>query len=996
MGKNGNREQRPHGKGIVRRLDPASKPNAGDVTFSPDYTVTSTTDGGGAVLTNVEVILCFWGSFWTTTPPPSPSANQYKQAIEGILSGPFMGGLNQYRGVGQGKLIFTDINDSSDPANGYTDADVVAMLTNRLQNTSMPPPTAGHNRFYAVIAPVGIANSITQFAGQHQSFTFNGVTAAYAWVDNTGSLTGHNSTTKVFSHEFVEACTNPNVDTSNDGILVNGTGVSNDEIGDTCNNQFATADMNGIQCSVQSYWSKADNACILPLGRLSFWVDKSTFGKDEVQDIITASGGKVEKAFWLVVEGFSKTSFSSLHVTLPAPTGPFASIPGITISQNLDIDYENGADPGAPQRIRVGFDITFTTASLSHFPSSGSQTFELDAFIATDGNRVAGTDAATVFELVAGADPYFTNVDPTQDNVFYLSQDLRVFTATPSLQSHPVPGAPPFGTDSFAGAFDYVQNLLGWLNTNFNDPNGNDPFTTVLPGQGGALLGDSSVTPFTVTGSLFNIHIHRNYNFAIARVRLRGSSGAAGAANSVRVFFRLWTTETPDTDFLTGSTYPSNPDAAGQPGSPQVGAGHITLPFFASGDLGSNTDYGAGGANIHDISIPAGRDSIWAYYGCFLNIYDASNVIDGRQVQGWLNGTHHCLVAQIAFDDTPIPAGANPEASDKLAQRNLQVTHSDNPGPASTHRIPQTFDIRPTAPGTPATSVDELMIDWGAIPHGSTASIYWPQVPASDVLTLAAGLYRTHSLSAVDAHTVACQVTGGVTYVPIPAGAGENLAGLLTVDLPTIVVTGQEFDVVVRRIGRKARGDVPRPSNTPAAVDARTTEPAIIKRRPANWRYVIGTFQVKIPVTTAAVMLAPEEDTLAILKWRLQQLATADRWYPVLKRYVGFVADRVAGLGGDPAAIPPSPDGAPRNTLAPCDDVVEHTGKISEVVFDCFGGFEGFVLVDCCAAHAFRSSEREVGELALRACKERLTVSVFAARGNNGEKGKIRRLVIRG
>src|SRR5437588_3318731 len=53
-----------------------------------------------------------------------------------------------------------------------------------------------------------------------------------------------------------------NVDTSNDSILVNGTGVTNDEIGDTCNNQFATADMNGVQCSVQSYWSKADNLCI--------------------------------------------------------------------------------------------------------------------------------------------------------------------------------------------------------------------------------------------------------------------------------------------------------------------------------------------------------------------------------------------------------------------------------------------------------------------------------------------------------------------------------------------------------------------------------------------------------------------------------------------------------------------------------------------------------------------------------------------------------------
>ena len=325
-------------RGIVHRLDPKSVPPAGDVTFSPDYTVTSTTDGGGLVLTDVEVILCFWGSFWTTTPAPSPSSDDYKTAIEGILSGPYMGGLRQFRGVGQGTLIFTDMNDSTDPANGYTDADVVAMLTDRLNNTSMPPPTAGHNRFYAVIVPVGINNSLTQFAGQHQSFTFNGVKGYYAWVDNTGSLTGHNCVTKVFSHELVEACcTNPDVDTSNNSILVNGkradgTLVTNDEIGDTCNNEFATVDMNGVQCSVQSYWSKADNACILPLGTVTFWVDKSTFGRDEVQDIIDVQGGSGSRTRSGSCSRDSASSLQHVWRLDPAPTGSFLGLSGVSVS----------------------------------------------------------------------------------------------------------------------------------------------------------------------------------------------------------------------------------------------------------------------------------------------------------------------------------------------------------------------------------------------------------------------------------------------------------------------------------------------------------------------------------------------------------------------------------------------------------------------------------------------------------------------------------------
>lgn len=257
----------PSGR-ILRRLAATAAPGGGDVVFAPDYAVTSTVDGGGHLLTHVEVVLCFWGSFWSTNPAPTPSSDDYRTAIEGIVTGTYLSGLGQYRGVGPGTVIHSEINDSSDPVNGYTDADVVNMLKARLQAGGMPPPIAGHDRLYVVILPVGVNNSLGQYVGQHQSFSYNGVTACYAWIDNTGSLTGHNCVTKVFSHELVEACTNPNVDTSNDGILVNGTGVANDEIGDTCNNEFATVTVNGVACSVQSYWSRADNACILPAATL--------------------------------------------------------------------------------------------------------------------------------------------------------------------------------------------------------------------------------------------------------------------------------------------------------------------------------------------------------------------------------------------------------------------------------------------------------------------------------------------------------------------------------------------------------------------------------------------------------------------------------------------------------------------------------------------------------------------------------------------------------
>ena len=149
-------------RGVVRRVGPKVKPRGGDLDFAADYTVTSTDDNGGRVLTDVEVIVCYWGGFWSATPAPSPSSDEYTTAISGILTGPYMGGLSQYRGVGQGTLIYTEINDSTDPAERLYrrrrggDAQGPHRITTR-----MPAPTAGHNRFYAVIAPQGIKNSIT-------------------------------------------------------------------------------------------------------------------------------------------------------------------------------------------------------------------------------------------------------------------------------------------------------------------------------------------------------------------------------------------------------------------------------------------------------------------------------------------------------------------------------------------------------------------------------------------------------------------------------------------------------------------------------------------------------------------------------------------------------------------------------------------------------------------------------------------------------------------
>ncbi|HTX50929.1 MAG TPA: hypothetical protein VME40_16255, partial [Caulobacteraceae bacterium] len=634
-------------------------------------------------------------------------------------------------------------------------------------------------------------------------------------------------------------------------------------------------------------------------------------------------------------------------------------------------------------------------------------------------------------------DPGFANyatsgppsVDTQANNPFWLSQDLRVFTLTPGVNASPIDGAvtlsvPDNTSYHTAQAYTYITQLLEHLNSTYSNPGGTDPFT-LFPDQTNALSADSSVTPTQPNPANLGGPPFVNYNFAVARVRLTDATGAT-TPKPVKVFFRLFAAETSDTDYQPALTYPSN-FTGGLPESPLPGVSDVTLPFFATGNYESspvNSDYSAASINNQPITVASGN-TVWAYYGCYLNIYGKDNTIGGKQIQKLLPSTHSCVVAQIAYDDAPIPTSGQvvgPENSDKLAQRNLQITFSDNPGPAEAHRVPQTFDLR-RGPAAGADSEaelvqrpDELMIDWGSVPAGSVATIYWPAVLAQDVLNVADALYSTHQLSAADPHTLKVVVPNGRTFVPVPSGTGENIAGLFTVDLPSGVKAGENFVVSVRRITTQ-RGKAPPPPPPPppqiqtpiagAASPRAEQGPQLINY---DWRQVVGTFAVRIPVTTAKVMRPVEENTLAIMKWRLQEMDPSNRWYPVLQRYIGLIEGRVRGVGGSPGQIPPSEWGIwgePRPThpghgpgRPPEPRPVRHqrrwdeqTGKIEGLVFDRFGDFEG-LLLRCVDGEErfFASREEEIETLARFAWEERVRVSVVT---EGDDRDEVARLVLR-
>jgi hypothetical protein len=182
-----------------------------------------------------------------------------------------------------------------------------------------------------------------------------------------------------------------------------------------------------------------------------FIVDKNTFGVDEVND-----SPSYANAFSVAVEGASPNSLGSV----PNLSGPFSTITMISKSTSpLPFPtYESPSDRDTPQRILFTYDIDFPSgAQIPPFPAPGPppnvQPYQLNSAITFPGFTAQPLAAPpTLFELVSGEDPYFTNVDPNVDNPFYLSQDLRMFTLTPGLPGlNNVMSGPQSFTPTMAG-----------------------------------------------------------------------------------------------------------------------------------------------------------------------------------------------------------------------------------------------------------------------------------------------------------------------------------------------------------------------------------------------------------------------------------------------------------------------------------------------------------------------------------------------------------------
>ena len=244
--------------GVVRRaeldsprvLEPTELGLAGPAGGAAKFT-----DNGGPMLQVVQVFLIYWGSAWTTNPPPTPTAGEITSACSTMIQSSYMPGLAQYRGLGRGFLRGSALITSSNPPNGFTDSNVSNFIDAHLNAGTIPSPDVDNQTLYMVVMPKGVSASNTSFIGEHTYYTRSGQRIHFAWITNSGSLA---SVTTIISHELVESVSDPE-----GSALLGVAGTCSQsgwcEIGDVCG---STSAVDGV--TVQSYWSDQDGQCIVP------------------------------------------------------------------------------------------------------------------------------------------------------------------------------------------------------------------------------------------------------------------------------------------------------------------------------------------------------------------------------------------------------------------------------------------------------------------------------------------------------------------------------------------------------------------------------------------------------------------------------------------------------------------------------------------------------------------------------------------------------------
>ncbi len=631
------------------------------------------------------------------------------------------------------------------------------------------------------------------------------------------------------------------------------------------------------------------------------------------------------------------------------------AVPGMRIepsSGNPGWQVDPVEYPDIAQKFTFVYDVVFDDeASFATFDDDKSRKVLVKA---TLGDYELEVDLT----LMKKANPYMKD-----GHTPWLSTDLRVFTA-------PVADVNATGTPQL-----YLQDVLASYNNALE--NSSHPFRGISTSQQ-----DNPVVLHVPQGD------EGVYNFAVARVSYLSIPG--DNATGVKVFFRLFNTVGTALEY-NPATYPVlGSGGTAIPGLGKQGLSITSIPFFAEPRVtpGAEMDGQPDNALNRQSLFGDGPKLDVAYFGCWLDInvltphFPWLPVDDGPFVATFpgdpfhqpvpmldhIRGYHQCLVAEIYYGDDPTDPGDTPFTSDNLAQRNLATVPAANPGLAITRTVQTTFEVQPSKATTAALTAapgvatfeathglmsrgrfrpDELIFRRNDLPPGVFVTLYMPDVSVDEVLAIAEARLAAPVFERVDEHTLRFEL-GTATFVPLPGSRKTRIPGLMSVELPDGIQAGQVFTLPVQQYSGK------------------------------TLRF-LGAFQLSIPVDHKANLLAGEVRKLALLRYVAQAMPTEDRWYGIFKRYLGEIADRVRGFGGNPDDVKPSPyqpRADPDSRPGDARGEVHYEGKVLSLLYDCYGDFEGFVLDLCPGKMRFHARERAIEHVIDRACQQRRRVTV--------------------
>jgi len=191
---------------------------------------------GGPLLSNVEIMVIYWGSAWASDPLQPELDKFFGFAVGSSI----VGNLSEYSApgfsIGPGKIMPSQIIPT-DPPNPVDDTQIQSFLQGLIDSGTINPNA---NSLYFVFTPSGVTvtlqgfSSCQDFCGYHNFFSATDgravIYAAMPYPDCAGcqfASTTFDSLTTIASHELSESITDPQLNAWYDPN-------TGEEIGDIC------------------------------------------------------------------------------------------------------------------------------------------------------------------------------------------------------------------------------------------------------------------------------------------------------------------------------------------------------------------------------------------------------------------------------------------------------------------------------------------------------------------------------------------------------------------------------------------------------------------------------------------------------------------------------------------------------------------------------------------------------------------------------------------